>query len=138
MSDFATIEDVISLWRELTPEEEARAAALLPLISDALRYEATKVEKDLDAMISESASYASVVKLVTVDVCSRILRQNTSGEMMSQESQAALGYSWSGTYAIPGGGMANAIMNNDLKRLGLKRQRIGTLEIYKYDQGNHS
>lgn len=137
MSDFATVNDVITLWRELTPEEAERAAALLPLISDALRYEAVKVGKDLDAMVAESVSYASVVKLVTVDVCSRIMRQNTSGEMMSQESQAALGYSWSGTYAIPGGGMANAIMNNDLKRLGLKRQRIGTLEIYKYDQGNN-
>lgn len=137
MSDYATVDDVITLWRELTPEEAERVTALLPLISDALRYEAVKVGKDLDAMIAESSSYASVVKLVTVDVCSRVMRQNTSGEMMSQESQAALGYSWSGTYAIPGGGMANAIMNNDLKRLGLKRQRIGTLEIYKYDSWNN-
>lgn len=137
MSDYATVNDVITLWRELTPEEAERVTALLPLISDALRYEAVKVGKDLDAMVAESSSYASVVKLVTVDVCSRVMRQNTSGEMMSQESQAALGYSWSGTYAIPGGGMANAIMNNDLKRLGLKRQRIGTLEIYKYDSWNN-
>ncbi|MBR2791080.1 MAG: phage Gp19/Gp15/Gp42 family protein [Erysipelotrichaceae bacterium] len=137
MSDFATVNDVITLWRELSPEEAERAEALLPLISDALRYEATKVGKDLDAMVADSNSYANVVKLVTVDVCSRILRQNTSGEMMSQESQAALGYSWSGTYAIPGGGMANAIMNNDLKRLGLKRQRIGALEIYQYDSWNN-
>lgn len=133
MSSYATVNDVITLWRDLTPEEAARADALLPLISDALKYEASKVHKDLDAMITAEASYANVVKLVTVDVCSRVLRQNTSGEAMSQESQAALGYSWSGTYAVPGGGIANAIMNNDLKRLGLKKQRIGTLEIYKYD-----
>lgn len=136
-ASYATVQDVIDLWRELTSAEEDRAESLLPLISDALRYEAYKVNKDLDEMITENAAFANVVKLVTVDVCSRVLRQNTSGEAMTQESQAALGYSWSGTYAIPGGGIANAIMNNDLKRLGLKRQRIGTLEIYQYDSGNN-
>lgn len=134
---FASVQDVMTLWRELTQGEVVRAEALLPLISDALRVEAAKVCKDLDAMIANDTAYASVVKLVTVDVCARVLRQNTSGEAMTQESQAALGYSWSGTYAIPGGGIANAIMNNDLKRLGLKRQRIGTLEIYKYDSWNN-
>ena len=134
---FASINDMTSLWREMTSEEADRADALLPLISDALRYEASKVNKDLDQMAAADEAYASVLKLVTVDVCSRVLRQNTSGEAMTQESQAALGYSWSGTYAIPGGGIANAIMNNDLKRLGLKRQRIGTLEIYQYDSGNN-
>lgn len=45
---------------------------------------------------------------------------------MTQESQAAIGYSWSGTYAVPGGGIANAIMINDLKKLGLLRQQIGS------------
>ena len=135
---YATVQNLTDLWRELTPEEAERAEALLPLISDALRYEAEKVGKDLDAMIEKSATYGSVVKMVTVDVCARVLRQNTSGEALSQESQAALGYSWSGTYAVPGGGIANAIMNNDLKRLGLKRQRIGTLEVFNYDSGNHS
>ena len=50
-----------------------------------------------------------------------------------QESQAAIGYSWSGTYAVPGGGIANCIMRNDLKRLGLKRQRFGVIEWYGDD-----
>ena len=138
MESFATVDDMITLWRELTPEEAERAAALLPLISDALRYEASKVNKDLDQMAADNEAYANVLKLVTVDVCSRVLRQSTTGEAMTQESQAALGYSWSGTYAIPGGGIANAIMNNDLKRLGLKRQRIGTLEVYQYDSWHDS
>ena len=52
---------------------------------------------------------------------------------MTQESQGALGYTWSGTYAIPGGGIAAAIMRNDLKRLGLRRQRIGTVELWEAD-----
>lgn len=127
---YATISDVTTLWRPLTTEETNRATALLPDISDALRYEATKVGKDLDEMIMYSSTLAVVAKMVTVDILQRILRQSTTGEAMSQESQTALGYTWQGTYAIPGGGIAAAIMKNDLKRLGLKRQRYGVMEVY--------
>ena len=129
MSSFATVQDITSRWRALTPAETSRAAVLLDDISEALRYEATKVGKDLDEMIEESASYESVVRSVTVDIVARILRQNTEGEAMSQESQSALGYSWSGTYAVPGGGSMNAIMKNDLKRLGFKVQRLGAIDL---------
>ena len=48
MSNFATIEDVISLFRELQPDEVKKAEALLPIVSDSLRFEAKKVRKDLD------------------------------------------------------------------------------------------
>lgn len=134
---YATVQEITVLWRELTLDEQTRAEALLPLVSDALRYEAWKVGSDLDEKIVENAVYGSVVKSVVVDVVARILRQSTSGEAMTQESQSALGYSWSGTYAVPGGGIANAIMNNDLKRLGLRRQIIRPLEIYN-DSWNNS
>lgn len=130
MSDFATVQDVIDLWRELTAEEQERVANLLPIISDELRYRATLVGRDLDAMIEKTPSLSSVAKEVTVSAVSRILRQSTSGEIMSQESQSGLGYSWSGTYAIPGGGIGNAILPSDLKRLGLKRGRIGIIDFY--------
>ena len=127
---FATVEDISTLWRPLTADEQTRATALLPLISDALRNEATKVGKDLDEM-AEDETYANVVKLVTVDVTVRVLRQNTSGDAMTQETQAAGGYSWSGTYAVPGGGIANAILYTDLKRLGLQRQQIGSIMLWE-------
>lgn len=132
MSGFATLADVQLLTgKEYTTAEQGRINALLPLVSDALRFEAEKVGKDMDVMIAESASYASVAKVVTVDVVARVMRQAQDGEPLSQESQSALGYSWSGTYAIPGGGIAGAIMNNDLKRLGLRRQRYGTVETWE-------
>ena len=127
---FATVEDISTLWRPLTADEQTRATALLPLISDALRNEATKVGKNLDEM-AEDETYANVVKLVTVDVTVRVLRQNTSGDAMTQETQAAGGYSWSGTYAVPGGGIANAILYTDLKRLGLQRQQIGSVMLWE-------
>ena len=131
MVAFATLADVQALTGKVyTANEEARIETILPLISDALRMEAQKVGKDLDAMVAEDAAYASVAKLVTVDIVVRVLRQSQDGEPMTQESQGALGYTWSGTYAIPGGGIAAAIMRNDLKRLGLRRQQIGTVKLW--------
>lgn len=135
MSDFATLTDVVTLTgKEYSAEESERVEALLPLVSDALRMEAHAVGKNLDEMIGANPAYASVVKIVTVDVVARVMRQSMDGEPMSQESQSGLGYSWSGTYAVPGGGISGAIMRNDLKRLGLRRQRIGVYEIWDVSQ----
>ena len=130
MSDFATVNDVIAIsGNTYTAAELERIETLLPLICDTLRLEAKKVGKDLDEM-AEDASYASVLKLVTCDVVVRAMRQTQTGDPLSQESQSANGYTWSGTYAIPGGGIAGAIMNNDLKRLGLRRQKYGVIDFY--------
>lgn len=132
MSAFATLDDVLTLsGKAYTESEQERIEELLPLVSDTLRYEAVKVNKNIDDMITAdtTGAYASVVKMVTVDIVCRVMRQTLDGEPMSQESQSALGYTWSGTYAIPGGGISGAIMKNDLKRLGLRRQKIGIVNL---------
>lgn len=135
-TNFATVSDVAALsGKAFTQAELDRITELLPLVCDALRFEAEKVGKNLDNMIWDNDEYGSVVKLVTVDIIIRVLRQSQDGDPMSQESQTALGYTWSGTYAIPGGGIAGAIMRNDLKRLGLKRQRYGVMDLW---DGNHT
>ncbi len=131
MTSFAAIEDVETLWRKLTPEEMTRAEALLPLVSDCLRYEAEKTGKDIDQMIAESPALASVARSVTVDVTARTLMTSTNSEPMEQMSQSALGYSVSGTYLIPGGGLF--IKKSELARLGIRRQRIGVIELYGHD-----
>lgn len=136
-SAFATVTDITTLWRPLTASETTRAEALLPLVSDEIRVIATSVGKDVDLMIQESEPYASVVKVVTVDVVSRILRQSTEGDAMTQESQSGLGYSWSGTYAVPGGGIANAIMKNDLRKLGLLQQQMDSVFLWKAPQNGN-
>ena len=125
---FATITDLNQLWRKMDPEEEERAEALLPIVSDSLREEAIKVGKDLDEMIAERPSLSSVAKSVTVDVVARTLNTSTTGEPMSQESQSALGYTWSETFLTPGGGLF--IKKSELARLGLKRQQIGVMDFY--------
>ena len=80
-------------------------------------------------MISEQPTLLSVAKSVTVDVVGRTLMTSTDSEPMTQESQSAGGYSWSGSYLVPGGGLF--IKNSELKRLGLKRQRMGVIELYE-------
>jgi len=128
---FATVEDIQRLYRPLSAAEQERADALLPLVSDEIRVLGRNYGKDIDARIKIDSAYESVVKIVTCDVTFRILRQNTEGDAMSQESQSALGYSWSGTFAVAGGGIANSILNNDLKKLGLLKQKMGSEFIWQ-------
>ena len=131
MASFATVADVLEITgKDYTGAEMNRIEALLELISDTLRVYATNIGKDLDKMADASTAYANVLKLTTVDIVIRATRQSFDGDPLTQESQSAIGYTWSGTYAIPGGGIAGAIMKNDLKRLGLRRQQFGTIEFY--------
>lgn len=131
MSDFATLADVLSIEGvTYTTAEQERVNTLLPLVSDMIRTAGSSVGMDIDALVQEDPAYASVVKLVTCDVVARVMRQSMTGDPMSQESQSALGYSWSGTYAVPGGGVAMSLMRNELKALGIRRQRYGVMDIW--------
>ena len=132
MADYATIDDIIALWRPLTPQEQERAAALLPVVSYSLRQAARNVGRDLDAMLKDGEVLENVLKSVTVDVTARAIMTPTDDAPMTQMSQSALGYSVSGTYLVPGGGLF--IKKSELARLGLRRQRIGVIELYA--QGN--
>lgn len=130
MENLASVNDVNSLWKPLSNAEQEQVEALLPIVSDSLRQEAKRVGKDLDEMIEKGEILPNVVKSVVVDVISRYLDQLSSdnASTLSQESQSALGYSWSGTYVNTGGGMS--ILKKDLKRLGLTRQRFGMVDLY--------
>lgn len=128
MGNYAEVQDIIDLWREVTPQEKERAEKLLPIISDSLRMEAKKVGKDLDKRLEKDTELANVAKSVTVDVVARTLMTSTDSEPMTQTTESALGYSFSGTYLVPGGGLF--IKKSELARLGLRRQRIGVIEPY--------
>lgn len=128
MTNFATIQDIENLWRPLTAGETTRADALLPVVAAALRQEAINVGKDLDAMMDRGEVLPAVVKSVAVDVVARTLMTPTSGAPMTQMSESALGYTVSGTYLSPGGGLF--IKKTELARLGLRRQRIGVVDLY--------
>lgn len=128
MSSFATIDDLQKLWRNLKPTETERAKALLDVVSDMLREEAYRYKKNLDKMVQERKSFSNVVKSVTVDVVARALMTSTEQEPMTQYSESAMGYSVSGSFLVPGGGIL--IKESEKKRLKLTTQRIGVIEPY--------
>ena len=132
MRAFATIEDMANLWRALTEAEMQRAPHLLEVASDTLRQMAQNRGMNLDNMVYNGEIYESVLKDVVVAAVGRVLRASTTGEPVSQVTQSALGYSVSGTYLNPQGGMF--FYDNELARLGLNRkQRLGRIEMYVTD-----
>lgn len=132
MTPFATIDDLTTLWRPMSADEQTRATALLSVVSNRLRQEADNVGKDIDEMVLESEVYKDVVKSITVDIVARTLMTSTTSEPMTQYSESALGYSVSGTFLTPGGGLF--IKRDELKALGLRKQRYGVIEPYDYDK----
>lgn len=131
MVSFATVDDINNLWRPLDTNETDRAEYLLEIVSDSLRIEANKVGRDLDDMILNNKALANVAKSVTVDVVARTLMTSTTQEPMTQFNQSALGYSVSGSFLVPGGGLF--IKNSELSRLGLRKQRYGVIDFYGND-----
>lgn len=131
MSDFATIEDINNLFRPLNATEIERAIALLPAVSACIRQEAMNVGKNIDEMLEKKQLLQEVLKAITVDIVARTLLTSTKNEPMTQMSQSALGYTVSGTYLVPGGGIF--IKKSELARLGLRKQRYGVIDFYGND-----
>lgn len=131
MREYTTLEDVLALsGATYTEAQQDRIEALIPIVSDLIYTVGQSYDKDVDALIQDDSAYESVVNLVTVDVITRVMRETNEGDPMSQMSQSALGYSISGTYAIPGGGISGGLMENDKKRLGFKRQKFGSITLW--------
>lgn len=128
LEKFATLDDLKNLWRDLEEKEVSRANALLNTVSHVLRVEAKKVNKDLDILVKNDESYSYLVKSVVVDVVARMLMTSTNQEPMTQYAESALGYSVSGSFLVPGGGLF--IKDSELKRLGFKKQRYGIIDLY--------
>lgn len=127
MEYFVSLEDVNALFRPLSSTEEDRAVALIPVVCDTLRQEAANVGKDLDTMLESGKVKENVVKSVCVDIIARTLMTSTNSEPMTQMSQSALGYTVSGTFLSPGGGLF--IKKSELARLGLRRQKVGVIDL---------
>lgn len=132
--EYCSVTDVISLWRPLQNDEINRVKELIPVIENSLRVEADKIGKDLDQMAKDNEAYSDVLKSVIVDVVARTLMTATDQEPMTQYSESALGYTFSGSFLVPGGGLF--IKKSELSRLGLRRQRYGVIEFYDTNKGN--
>lgn len=128
LENFASVDDLNVLWRKLENSEIVRAEGLLTTVSHVLRVEAKKVNKDLDLLVKNDESYSYLVKSVIVDIVARTLMTSTNQEPMTQYAESALGYSVSGSFLVPGGGLF--IKDSELKRLGFKKQRYGVIDLY--------
>ena len=128
LEPFASVDDLEILWRKVEIHELCRSEELLRTVSHVLRVEAKKVKKDLDLLVKQDESYSYLVKSVVVDIVARTLMTSTNPEPMTQYSESALGYSVSGSFLVPGGGLF--IKDSELKRLGLKKQRYGVIDFY--------
>ena len=126
-----TVDDLIARWRPLSTEEISKATTFISDCDNALHVYAYDRGLDLDAMLEE---YEPREELYTAIVCDVVKREMTSlsdeGPATSNYSQSVNGYSISGTYLSPGGGLF--IKNSELKMLGLLRQKAREVEIYEY------
>lgn len=134
---YAAVAD-IQLFRPLTAQEQEQAESLLDSASAKLRLTAKKYGCDLDGMISADPDYGTAVKSVVVQAVIRALNSVSDNSPPAvQSSQAALGYSVSMTWLASG--QALYFLKNELKDLGLLRQRFGALEVYDVgDDKRHS
>ena len=128
LEPFASVDDLEILWRKVEIHELCRSEELLRTVSHVLRVEAKKDKKDLDLLVKQDESYSYLVKSVVDDIVARTLMTSTNQEPMTQYSESALGYSVSGSFLVPGGGLF--IKDSELKRLGLKKQRYGVIDFY--------
>ena len=126
MENVATVEDVMNLYGPLNADQIAKVEQLLSYTSSYFRTLAKEYGRDLNQEVIDDEDMKNNAKLATCNVVIRELDKGNSS--LSQESQSALGYTWSGTYVNTGGGLS--ILNKDLKLLGLNRQRIGMVDIY--------
>lgn len=125
---YAAIED-LSVFRSFTAAEQEQAEALLTSASALLRRECKEWGYDLDSLIEDDEDLAETAKVITIQAVLRALTTiSNSSAPVTQESQTALGYSVQHTYYNPG--QALYIMNNELDKLGILRQRYGALEVY--------
>ena len=133
MSDYATITDILELKRNLTSEEQSRAAKLIPIVCSIIRVSAKKTGRDYDQMIEADPDLANVAKAVVCDVVMREL--NTPGNQLPATSYSESAGSVSQSYSLPNSSGSIKLWPSDLKALGLKCQKISSLDLMARNGG---
>jgi hypothetical protein len=127
---YLSIDELMTLWRPLKQDEMERARALIDKVEANLKVEAKRANKNIDELVKDK-DYLDLYKSIVCDVVARNLMTSTDQEPMIQSAESALGYSFSGTYLVPGGGLF--IKKDELKRLGLRTQKYGVIDFYGKD-----
>lgn len=126
-ASYATVNDIETYWRTLTSAEQATATAMISDVSAKIRLRASQYGKNFDDLIAASDDLAATTKTI---VCQSVINAMKMQEAIpaTQFSESAGGYTVSGTYFAPGGGVK--ISKNDWRELGLGGQIYGGLDVY--------
>lgn len=129
---YATAADIIAIGRSLTSQQQENAEVLIDQASAKLRLAAQKYGKDIDAMIADPVSggdYALAVKSVIVQAVCRALDSVNNSATVSQGTESIGAYSLTMSYL--NAGQSLYFLRNELKDLGLMRQRFGFMNLYE-------
>lgn len=129
MNDYATVADIQTLKRELSAEEQSRAEALITVISAQIRTEAVKAGRKFEDMLAANPDLVEVAKAVVVDAVMREL--NTPGNQLPATSYSEAAGGVSQSYSLPNASGSIKLWPSDLKALGIRRQKIGVVPLWK-------
>lgn len=135
---YAAVGD-IEKFRTLTAQEREQTETLLEAASAKLRITGKEYGCNIDGMIADDDDLAVAVRSVVVQAVIRALGSiSDSPTTVAQASQSGLGYSASVTYV--NAGQSLYFLKNELKELGVMRQKYGAMEVYgsAVDKGNGS
>lgn len=124
---YATLTDLQTIWRPLNIEEQVAADQLLADASSKIRNRAKSRGKNFDEMVETDADLAAVARTIVCKAVMNALKM-TEAVPTTQFSESAGGYTVSGTYYTPGGGLA--LSKADWKELGLGTQLFGGIDVY--------
>lgn len=127
--NYATINDLETVWRELTDGEKRIAEELITVVSAEIRRRAADTGRDFDKMIEADPDLLIIARSVVCDVVKRSINDlKMDAPAMSQMTESAMGYSFTGTFLAAGGGVF--MKRSELARLGLKRPRVGVINVF--------
>lgn len=116
MAAYAEVTDLVTRWRELTEDEEARAEVLLNDAAVTIRREGfSKENPDADTL--------EMLKIISCDMVKRVLLPGTGQPAATQGSVTVGPFSESFTYVNPTGEVY--LTRNEKRRLGIGGARIG-------------
>lgn len=127
---YASVSDITALGIPLTAQQSEAATSLLVTASAKLRTTAKDHNFDIDQRISDDEDYGEVVKNIIIQSVVRAVSSiSTESPAISQGSETNGSYSVSMTYI--NAGQSLYFLRNELKELGILRQKYGFIEPYE-------
>ena len=130
-ANYATVSDIIAIGKNLTAEEQASAEILVQTASSKIRIIARKYGIDIDKNISDTTTGDDLSVAVKNAVVQSVIRAidslSSTSSAVSQNSETNGAYNISMTYL--NAGQSLYFLNNELKDLGIIRQRYGAIDL---------